>query len=676
MAENRAFRIQALPGGNNTANPFATLALLYSNGTTTAPTGLSFNADGTINFSANQLFPGSGAVFTGNSTNPIMDVTQTGSGAAFRSIGTAIVKQFSGQTSNIFEIQTASGNKAMEFWLGGLNNQEPHVTVRNASNQPLFSWPHLESAAGLNGERNEILYWGYNISGGGSKILQGIAQLGFALQTAVSGNQMSWSLPLASRDGTKYRSAMSFTANRDNPDQNSNWTFLISSKQSNGGGFNVINIDDGSPLFRVDPVGHFQMTGTLMMGGNSAQIMATNSQPMTFYTGGQNRISIPNNLDGLTFGSGADASIYRSAFARLHVTGTLESEQLAVSGPAQFASGVAIGTDAAAADAALDLNLGDTKALRLRPRSTPGPPKGDESQAASIAVVNTVDTSGFRLKQQDNLNSEMLSFITADPDAGDFHFSIAHANNPWSARQNQVLTFGYNQEPDGGGSRILTEPALSHRIETFYTPSNGVHWMEAHLQYVGTGGAVLRPYGYYIDRDTDQIQYVQQANSWTVINQSGTPYLRWQGGPVTELLNGNHFRIGTNDASAIEQLSSTGRYLSILGLDGLDRVTLGSTAKGIMLYANTTLKAGAKLTFAESAILQPAAGGIAVKSAYGSADAPLSASAISLGSGGPSWTTGVGAPSGSCNTGSMYSRTDGTANATLYVCESGQWAAK
>lgn len=42
----------------------------------------------------------------------------------------------------------------------------------------------------------------------------------------------------------------------------------------------------------------------------------------------------------------------------------------------------------------------------------------------------------------------------------------------------------------------------------------------------------------------------------------------------------------------------------------------------------------------------------------------------------PGWTTGSGAPAGSCVTGSLYTRTDGTAGATLYVCEATTWAAK
>lgn len=39
-------------------------------------------------------------------------------------------------------------------------------------------------------------------------------------------------------------------------------------------------------------------------------------------------------------------------------------------------------------------------------------------------------------------------------------------------------------------------------------------------------------------------------------------------------------------------------------------------------------------------------------------------------------TVAAGAPSGACVTGSMYRRTDGTAGATLYICEAATWAAK
>ena len=39
-------------------------------------------------------------------------------------------------------------------------------------------------------------------------------------------------------------------------------------------------------------------------------------------------------------------------------------------------------------------------------------------------------------------------------------------------------------------------------------------------------------------------------------------------------------------------------------------------------------------------------------------------------------STGTGAPSGGCTTGSLFLRTDGGTNTTLYVCESSAWSAK
>lgn len=43
---------------------------------------------------------------------------------------------------------------------------------------------------------------------------------------------------------------------------------------------------------------------------------------------------------------------------------------------------------------------------------------------------------------------------------------------------------------------------------------------------------------------------------------------------------------------------------------------------------------------------------------------------------GPTWSSGTGIPTGSCLTGSLYTRTAGGAKTTLYVCESAVWTAK
>jgi hypothetical protein len=53
---------------------------------------------------------------------------------------------------------------------------------------------------------------------------------------------------------------------------------------------------------------------------------------------------------------------------------------------------------------------------------------------------------------------------------------------------------------------------------------------------------------------------------------------------------------------------------------------------------------------------------------------PVLAPSVAL-SNGPSWTAGLGAPTGKCETGSLYSRRDGVAGKTLFVCEAGVWPA-
>jgi hypothetical protein len=46
---------------------------------------------------------------------------------------------------------------------------------------------------------------------------------------------------------------------------------------------------------------------------------------------------------------------------------------------------------------------------------------------------------------------------------------------------------------------------------------------------------------------------------------------------------------------------------------------------------------------------------------------------VQLGASGPSWTTGSGAPTGSCTRGSLYSNTTGSSGSTLYVCVNSAW---
>lgn len=63
------------------------------------------------------------------------------------------------------------------------------------------------------------------------------------------------------------------------------------------------------------------------------------------------------------------------------------------------------------------------------------------------------------------------------------------------------------------------------------------------------------------------------------------------------------------------------------------------------------------------------------RTADGNSYAPHSALYFKQASG-PTWTSGTGAPTGSCVSGSLYTRTNGGAKTTLYVCEGSVWTAK
>ena len=64
-AENQRFRLVTEPEDNNTPTPSGRLSLLFgSGGASPTATGLSINADGTINFAAAQGFPGDGSSLT------------------------------------------------------------------------------------------------------------------------------------------------------------------------------------------------------------------------------------------------------------------------------------------------------------------------------------------------------------------------------------------------------------------------------------------------------------------------------------------------------------------------------------------------------------------------------------------------------------------------------------
>lgn len=143
--------------------------------------------------------------------------------------------------------------------------------------------------------------------------------------------------------------------------------------------------------------------------------------------------------------------------------------------------------------------------------------------------------------------------------------------------------------------------------------------------------------------------------------------VRLQGRPISNLTpasnqvlmwNGSAWAPGTV-SSGISSATSTGSGTS------------GSLAK----WTGTTTLGSSPLTDASGSLTssEPVVAPSFNTNGSGAGVVQLSAGTASV-----SWTLGTGAPAGTCTVGSLFSRTDGGAGSTLYVCQgpTGSWTAK
>lgn len=140
---------------------------------------------------------------------------------------------------------------------------------------------------------------------------------------------------------------------------------------------------------------------------------------------------------------------------------------------------------------------------------------------------------------------------------------------------------------------------------------------------------------------------------------SGNPGTRADG--LSATVRTEFTAIGTAFA-ALPAITTTGAFSTIFAQLGNFSFTLPGASGALALVADVSAEAARAM--AAEALLAPRAS----PAFTGTASA---AQGFAVGGGGQTWTSGLGVPSSTQPTGSLYSRGGGTVGATLYVSQGG-----
>jgi hypothetical protein len=241
----------------------------------------------------------------------------------------------------------------------------------------------------------------------------------------------------------------------------------------------------------------------------------------------------------------------------------------------------------------------------------------------------------WKLCLGDCANARALFLQPLELTAPSFNVTQFNFPNLGSTRQNQVFNFGWNLSA-GGGPYVAGEPAMGWSLESHYAPDDFNRFMEAHLLFITSAGAVNRPFSWAFNRTTNRIEGIivsdrfdfsyPQASSSTMIVMPGFIQL----GDMRPV----QLFAGFNNAPFLSQLNAAANgFVPIAYVDSSDTVRIASGGHTTAFGGAVQLASGAK------------------------------------------WTSGTGAPTSACSIGSLYSRTD--AAPALYVCEApNTWVAK
>jgi hypothetical protein len=206
--------------------------------------------------------------------------------------------------------------------------------------------------------------------------------------------------------------------------------------------------------------------------------------------------------------------------------------------------------------------------------------------------------------------------------SGDFNWGISAITNPSGhPRKDVVLTWGYNNSPDGGGFDLAGEPSIAFRMESLFSLTPGAEWFEVHLQYNHPSGFTCRPMGYTIDRnlqtvaetdDVTSVAFSDPADDLNYLTLSRSTFTTQAGNAVL-----------VNNTSALSQRAAGGTIVPLLSLDSTDVVKVGTGAgAGSNVTVQGNLMAGGTLAASGNVALgggAPTTFPLAVRGANGAA---------------------------------------------------------
>ena len=642
------FRWLVEPAGNNTATPSATLNLQFGSGAN-APTetGLSINQMGQISFAAGQTFPSVGTVTSVASGAGLTGGPITGSGT----------------------LSIATGGVANTMLANSSLTLNPGTDLTGGGPVP------LGGSVNLNLDTTKVPTLGATTNTfAGNVSASTFTGSGSGLTNLNATNLTSGSLPSSALSGT-YSLPLTFpNASNSFAGNGSGLTNVNATTLGGLGSSAFAHLGAASTIFAgALTAGSFTGNGAGLTNVNAATAATANNalnfgglppgayqQAGSYATTGANTFTDNQSVSGNVTATGMLAGSSAS------LSGALTGTTASFSGTLSAAGVVLPTTETATPSSGANSNSLDLQASSFQ-SSTQTAVAQDfrwlvepaaNNTATPYATLNLQFGSGTNTPAETGLSINQIGQITfaagqtfpsvgtvtsvasgagltGGPITGSGTLGIAPGGVTNAMLANPFVTVGAGSGLAGGGTATLggtvTLNVDASKVPLLTVPSNTFTGSIAASSFTGNGAGLTN------------VAALTATTATNSQNLGGLPPSAYQ--PA-----GSYATTGANTFT------------------GNQNVGGNITATGTISGGAASLSGG--LTGTTASFSGALSGGTVASTGSGTPT-------VQLGNTGPTWTTGLGAPTSSCTVGSLYSRTDGASGSTLYVCvgPSGTWNA-